>query len=86
MATISQQDLEAALRAAGSAHHDYEQNTLSGTRDEYWPGFYAAYVLGRLGDFVTPSSLVPWLENAPESDDWAAAAAAHVLVQLAVSG
>ena len=86
MATISQQDLEAALSAAGSAHHDYEQNTLSGIRDEYWPGFYAAYVLGRLGDFVTPGSLVPWLENAPENDDWAPAAAAHVLAQLAVSG
>ncbi len=82
MATVSQQNLEAALKAAGSAHHDYEQNTLSGIRDEYWPGFYAAYVLGRLGDFVAPSSLVPWLENAPEHEDWAAAAAAHVLAQL----
>lgn len=49
---ISQEDLERALSAAGAAHHDYEQKTLNGVRDELWPGFYAAYVLGRLGDFA----------------------------------
>jgi hypothetical protein len=36
---ISQEDLERALSAAGIAHHDYEQETLNGVRDELWPGF-----------------------------------------------
>ena len=49
--------LEQALAAAGKAHHDYETNILGGVRDEQWPGWYAAYVLGRLGDFTSPSQL-----------------------------
>jgi hypothetical protein len=54
----------------------------AGVRDEQWAGFYAAYVLGRLGDFATPSSLVGWLERAPSDDDWAESAAEYVLAQL----
>ena len=30
-------------------------------RDERWAGWYAAYVLGRVGDFATPSDLAEWL-------------------------
>ena len=45
-------DLAAVLSAAGSAHHEYEQTALKGVRDELWAGFYAAFVLGRLGDFT----------------------------------
>lgn len=78
----SREKLAQALGAAGSAHHDYEQNALAGVRDEQWAGFYAAYVLGRLGDFATPSSLVGWLERAPSDDDWAESAADYVLEQL----
>ena len=52
---FSQSDLERALSAAGAAHHDYEQETLKGVRDELWTGLYAAYVLGRLGDFAAPA-------------------------------
>ena len=74
----SQEQLRQALAAAGSAHHEYEQNSLGGTRDEQWTGWYAAYVLGRLGDFVAPSALAPWLEEAPAGSDWSASAAAYV--------
>jgi hypothetical protein len=28
-------------------------------RDELWAGFYAAFVLGRLGDFTAASGLEP---------------------------
>ncbi len=73
--------LRAALAAAGSAHHEYEMNALQGERDAQWPGWYAAYVLGRLGDFASPSDLTAWLEAAPSSDDWASSAAAYVLEQ-----
>ena len=83
MSSPSQDDLEKALSDAGSAHHDYEQVTLMGRRDEQWSGFYAAYVLGRLGDFAASSALSQWLEEAPGGEKWAATAARHVLSQLA---
>ena len=71
-------DLQEALTAAGVAHHEFEQHALRGVHDEQWAGFYAAYVLGRLGDFTTPTLLAGWLEDAPSVDDWAAAAARYV--------
>jgi len=40
-----------ALSAAASAHREYERTALEGMRDEQWAGFYAAFVLGRLGHF-----------------------------------
>jgi hypothetical protein len=74
--------LQAALAAAQRAHHEFEQNALGGTRDEQWPGWYAAYVLGRLGDFATPSTLARWLEQAPLEGDWSAGAARYVLDRI----
>ncbi len=74
--------LESALRAAGSAHHDYEQVTLKGEHDKLWAGFYAAYVLGRCGDFASSSALNNWLVAAPAGDDWASSAAAYVISEL----
>ena len=79
--TPSRDELEKSLAAAAAAHHDYEQRVLNGVRDAQWPGFYAAYVLGRVGDFTTPSSLSRWLEAAPAGDNWAASAADYVLRQ-----
>ena len=55
--------LSEALKAAGSAHHDYESGFLGGERDEAWPGWYAAYVLGRLGDFASATELSEWLRD-----------------------
>ncbi len=78
----TRQDIAAALAAAGSSHHIYEQKFLNGKRDEQWPSWYAAYVLGRLGDFTSPDTLTRWLESAPGSDDWSASTAAHVMRQL----
>ena len=82
MSHPSHESLERALADAGSAHHDYEQVALGGERDELWPGFYAAYVLGRVGDFVSPSSLSQWLNEAPSGDNWADSAASYVLANL----
>ncbi len=81
--TPSRERLREALSAAAGAHHDYEQGALGGQRDAQWSGFYAAYVLGRLGDFASPTALVGWLEAEPEADDWAGQAAASVLPKLA---
>ena len=66
----SREEFVKALQAAGAAHHDFEANALQGIHDEQWPGWYAAYVLGRLGDFVTPTTLAGWLSAAPTADDW----------------
>lgn len=81
MTSLGKSELAAALRAAGAAHHDYESNALKGQPDAHWAGWYAAYVLGRLGDFATPSQLTSWLKSA-SGDDWADAAAATVLDHL----
>lgn len=75
-------DLRTALTAAGTAHHDYESRFLNGERDEQWPGWYAAYVLGRLGDFATPTDLATWLEEVPSEGVWADTAAIMVLNRL----
>ena len=85
MGNPSREDLRKALAAAGPVHHEYEQNFLGGARDEQWAGWYAAYVLGRLGDFAAPTSLTRWLEEAPGEDDWATGAAAHVARRMVAS-
>ena len=78
----SREQLVKAFQAAGAAHHDFEVNTLQGIHDEQWPGWYAAYVLGRLGDFVTPTVLVGWLSAAPASDDWPSSTADYIVEHL----
>lgn len=80
--TLSRDELERALSAAAAAHHDYELNVLNGIRDVQWSGFYAAYTLGRLGDFTNPTSLTRWLESVPGEANWAGSAAVYVLAQL----
>ena len=79
----SEADLADALTAAASAHHNYEQETLKGVRDAQWSGFYAAFALGRLGEFATPDVLVRLLEDAPGRGDWASEASRHVIRELA---
>ncbi len=76
--------LQQALADAAAAHHEYEQNALAGRRDEQWPAFYAAFVLGRLGPFVAPSTLSTWLSQAPASEQWAASTARFLLARLGV--
>lgn len=78
MKHLSRVEIEQALRAAGNAHHEYEQTVLNGVHDEQWAGWYAAYVLGRLGDFATPGELTRWLAGVSADRDWFVAAAAFV--------
>ena len=79
---ISLEDLENALSAAGASHHDYELNKLNGGRDEQWAGWYSAYVLGRLGDFVSPTTLTHWLEEAPNDENWSDLTSKYILSKL----
>jgi hypothetical protein len=78
----TREELAEALKAAGAAHHEYETIVLKGVRHEEWAVFYAAYVLGRLGDFAKPSALISWLTEAPITDNWAESAAALVLSEI----
>ena len=75
-------ELAAALNAAGSAHHEYEQTVLKGVFDEQWPMFYAAFLLGRVGEFPTPSALTSWLKEVPTDGAWADIAADYVINRL----
>ena len=79
---ISLEALENALSAAGESHHDYELNKLSAVRDEHWAGLYSAYVLERLGDFFSPTTLTNWLEEAPNDENWSTLASKYVLSKL----
>jgi hypothetical protein len=74
--------LHEALAAAGAAHHDYETNFLKGVRDEQWAGWYAAFVVGRLGSFTAPTLLAEWLSDVSGDGDWASHAAAYVLAKI----
>ncbi len=78
----SREEILRALQAAGAAHHDFEANALRGVHDEQWAGWYAAYVLGRLGDFVTPTILAGWLSSVPSSEDWPSSAADYIEERL----
>lgn len=83
MADLPSHDLlAAAFVAADAAHDEYERAVLKGLADSQWAGFYAAYVLGRLGEFVTAGRLSLLLEEVAADTDWADAAADHVLVKL----
>lgn len=78
---MQRDELIAALDAAGAAHHEFETVALGGQRDELWAGFYAAYVLGRLGDFLAPSVLAEVLEST-SGEPWSQAAAENVLARI----
>jgi hypothetical protein len=85
MGRPSREQIVVALQAAGTAHHEFEVNALQGRHDEQWSGWYAAYVLGRLGDFVAPTVLAGWLSDAPASDNWSRTAADYIQERLGAS-
>ncbi len=82
MSRPSREQLRRAFADAGAAHHDFEVHVLGGVRDELWAGFYAAFVLGRLGDIASASTLSRWLVEVPLTEPWADAAADFVLEHL----
>ena len=82
MATPTRENLTAALKDAASAHHDYETRVLNGVRDEAWAGWYAGFVVGRLGNFIEAGRLAELLTSAPAGADWNESAAGYVLNNL----
>ena len=71
-----------ALKEASQAHHEYETNFLKGERDTQWAGWYASYVLGRIGDFIAPTLLTERLIGTSGEGDWFEHAVENVLQAL----
>ncbi len=69
------EELESAINAAASSHHQFQTVYLKGVRDENWASYYAAFVVGRLEKLdITPSELCGVLAGVTD-DDWTVAAA-----------
>jgi hypothetical protein len=51
-------------------------------RDELWAGFYAAFVLGRLGDIAAASRLATLLQEVDAPSNWSENAAEQLLTKL----
>ena len=77
----SEEKLRQALKAAGKAHHEFQENALKGVRHKKWAMWYAAYVLGRLGDFTTPTLLTQWLSEF-EDERWFSKAPGYILSKI----
>jgi len=78
---VTKDRLIGAFKAANAAHHEYEEVTLGNAHDEKWPGMYALFAIGRLGDFAKPSELEKWLQE-PTTGDWYESAADNVMKHL----
>jgi hypothetical protein len=74
--------LSATLASADTAHAEYERTVLRGVTDEAWAGFIAAFVVGRLGEFVPAGRLALLISDVEDSETWADEAAEHVLMKL----
>jgi hypothetical protein len=79
----SKEQLKSALKDAARLHHEFQENTLKGVHHEQWPMWYAAYVLGRLGDFTTATLLTQWLSEV-NGEHWFRKAPEYVLEKLKV--
>jgi hypothetical protein len=77
------EELSALLSETWNSHSEFQEVYLKGVHDEMWAGWYAAYVIGRLGEITTPSKLTQLLEAVDANhESWTDAAAAHVLKAL----
>jgi hypothetical protein len=74
--------LVATFASADTAHEEYERTVLRGVADDAWAGFIAAFVIGRLGEFVSAGRLTLLISEVDESEGWPEAAADHVLMKL----
>ncbi len=68
MADLVQQKVAIMLNAAQRAHHSYQEQELSGKRNEQWPAWYADYLItnglgGLLGHELDVDELAEFLET-----------------------
>jgi hypothetical protein len=74
--------LSKLLTETWDIHSEFQENYLNGKRDEMWAGWYAGYLLGRLGNFATPTVLTRLLEETVSFKPWADRAAEHLIKSL----
>lgn len=79
---FDKETLMKALEDAADHHHEFEQEYFQGERDQQWAGWYVAYLLGKLGPFVSPALLTRWLETVPSADDWVTKAGSFIFSEL----
>jgi hypothetical protein len=83
MASIpTKKEILRTLAAAARTHHEFQENSLNGIRHEGWAWWYAAYILGRLGEFTTPTLLTKWLEEIDDAKNWFKAATEHISLNI----
>ena len=76
-------ELSALLAEVWKSHGEFQEVYLKGVHDEMWAGWYAAYLIGRLGPIAAPSRLTQLLESVQaDPESWTDVAAAHVLAAL----
>jgi hypothetical protein len=80
----SENQIKNSLIAAAKAHHEFQENYLSGVRHEQWAFWYAAYLIGRLGDFISPTELTRLLEEVTDEDHWYRSAAKHISKKIGI--
>ncbi len=79
----SQGELSALLAETWESHREFQEVYLKGVRDELWAGWYAAYLIGRLGPIMPPSRLAMLLESVDADHDvWTDVAAEKLLTVL----
>lgn len=79
----TQEELSALLGETWKSHSEFQENYLDGVRDEMWAGWYAAYLIGRLGPIAPPSRLTRLLESVQAGHDvWTDVAATQILAAL----
>ena len=81
---LTRSELSQLLAEVWASHGEFQRVYLEGVRDDLWAGWYAAYMIGRLGPIMPPSRLALLLESVDAPlDDWTDAAAAALLAALA---
>ena len=79
----TQQELSALLAETWDSHSEFQKVYLKGVRDEMWAGWYAAYLIGRLGPIAPPSRLTVLLESVEAGHEvWTDVAASSILAAL----
>ena len=53
-----------ALSEAATQHQEFQEGFLKGQFDDEWHSFYAAFIIGKLGTFTTPSKLTELIKKA----------------------
>ena len=79
----SEELIKQSLIAAAEAHHEFQENYLSGVRHEQWALWYAAFVIGKHGDFISPTKLTRLLEEVTDQEHWFRTAAKHISENIA---